>query len=325
MGWQDREYAQPPGFGGSPFGGEGLRHMRDKIVTTLIIANVVVFVLTSVTGGPDPLRSGLFQAMALHTPSVLHGQVWRLITAQYLHWSGGHLFMNMLGLYFLGKPLVQEWGTKQFLAVYTIAGLVGNLFFVTLTAIGWLAPESIAAGASGCVLGLLGAAAVRYPHAQVWIFFMFPLRIRTAALIFAGFYALNLISRGPNAGGDACHIAGMLVGALWAFRGADWWRRRGGASYRVIGGSRRGHGPFNGSWLPWRAWRQAPGRVRPSVSPSVFKQRVEQRRADEETVDRILKKVYEGGIHSLSDEEKRTLREATERQRAGEAGRVDRI
>jgi hypothetical protein len=183
-----------------------------------------------------------------------------------------------------------DWGTKQFLAVYTIAGLLGNLFYVTLTLVGWLPMQGVAAGASGCVLGLLGAAAVRYPHAEVWVYFLFPIKIRTAALIFAGLYVLNLFQRGENAGGDACHLAGLAFGAWWAFRGEYWWRR---ARYR-LDQSRSGS----------RA-----------DAPPPFQERVQERRNDAETIDRILKKVYEGGIHSLSEAEKRTLQEATQRQR----------
>jgi membrane associated rhomboid family serine protease len=189
------------------------------IVKTLIIVNVAIYVLCVLTARPGVFESPLFQFMALHTPNVMHGQVWRLFTAQYLHWNTGHIFMNMLGLYFLGRPLAMEWGTKQFLAVYTVAGLLGNLFYVALTLVGWLPMVGVAAGASGCVLGLLGAAAVRYPHAEVWVYFLFPIKIRTAALIFAGFYVLNLYTRGENAGGDACHLAGLAFGAWWAVRG----------------------------------------------------------------------------------------------------------
>ena len=296
MGWQDREYAQPRSFGDWPSYGEGLRRVRENIVTTLIVINVAIYVLTTLTGGPD--ASPVFRFMDLRTSSVQGGEVWRILTAQYLHWSVGHLFMNMLGLYFLGKPLAHDWGVRQFIAVYTIAGLAGNLFFVALTSARWLEYDSIAAGASGCVLGLLGAAAVRYPHAQILVYFLFPVKIRTVALLFAGMYVLNLISRGANAGGDACHIAGLAFGALWAFRGEAWWRRTRLRSPTV----RRGA---------------------PSAPVASYKQRTEQRRVDEETVDRILKKVYEGGINSLSEAEKSMLRDATERQRAAESGRLD--
>jgi hypothetical protein len=169
---------------------------------------------------------------------------------------------------------------------------------LTLTFAHYL-PVAPAVGASGCILGLLGAAAVRYPHAEVWIYFLFPIKIRTAALIFGGLYLLNLYRRGQNAGGDACHLAGMVFGAWWAWRGEAWWfTRRRMPRFRVR-------------------------TVRPLESP--FEKRVEQRRADAETVDRILKKVYESGIHSLTEAEKTALREATERQRAVESTRPDRL
>jgi len=58
-----------------------------------------------------------------------------------------------------------------------------------------------------------------------------------------------------------------------------------------------------------------------------YQEKVGQRRADQEAIDRILRKVYEGGIHSLTEVEKKTLQEATERQRRRdeEMGRVDRV
>jgi hypothetical protein len=172
-----------------------------------------------------------------------------------------------------------------------------------LTLVGWLSLEGVAAGASGCVLGLLGAAAVRYPHAEVLIYFMFPIKIRTAAMVFGAWYVLNLFNKGQNAGGDACHLAGMLYGAWYAWRGESWWARS-GFSLRLPS--------FN-----------VKGRKRKPVG---FQEQVQERRVDAIEVDRILKKVYDGGVHSLSESEKRTLQEATDRQkRTSSAGRTDRL
>jgi membrane associated rhomboid family serine protease len=285
-----------PGYVGR---GVGLLGGR-SIVTTLIWLNIIIYVLCTMTGGDRGAPgSSIFAWMALFTPAVKHGEAWRVVTAQYLHWDTGHILMNMIGLYFLGRPLEREWGTRQFLGVYTVAGLLGNIFYVLLTLVGWLPIAGVAAGASGCVLGLLGAAAVRYPHAEILIYFLFPIKIRTAALIFGALYVLNLYSRGQNAGGDACHLAGLLFGAWWAYRGEAWWvAKRRMPRFRVR-------------------------TVRPPESP--FEHRVEQRRADAETVDRILKKVYESGIHSLTEAEKTALREATERQRTVESTHPDRV
>ena len=296
---------------------------RFSIVTTLIIANVAIFVFQELTGGAPPrnleLASPIFRLGVLHTPSVLHGQVWRLITANYLHWTFGHILMNMIGLHFLGRPLERDWGPKRFFAIYTIAGLLGSVFYLMLSYAGWLSLHGVAAGASGCVLGLLGACAVRYPHAEVLIYFLFPIKIRTAAFLFGGWYVLNLVSRGSNAGGDACHLAGMGFGVWWAMMGETWWGRLRSASFKLRGS----------------ATTQAPGARAPRPSfkfPRLrraggFAAKLAQRREDEETIDRILRKVHDGGIHSLSDAEKRALQEATSRQqeREKEAGRVDRL
>ena len=286
-----------------------------SIVTTLIIINAVIFVLCSMSSQGHVGRSPVFQWGAMFSPLVLKGQIWRLVTADYLHWSFGHILMNMIGLHFLGRPLEREWGARKFFAIYTIAGLLGSVFYLALCLMDWLSMEGIAAGASGCVLGLLGACAVRYPHAQLWIYFLFPIKIRTAALIFAGWYTLNLFNRGPNAGGDACHLAGLAFGAWWAMKGDRWWS---------TGGFARSARPRSSSG-PTRSSTARPPRKR--KQSGAFAGKIAQRREDREIIDRILRKVYERGIHSLSETEKRALQEATERQkqRDAKAGRVDRL
>lgn len=299
MAWHDREYARGGG-GGSRWPGAGGNPLRGRsVVTILIWVNVAVFLACNLTvrsgglagagGGGDLQSSPLFRGLYMHAGNVLHGEVWRIFTAQYLHWSFWHIFMNMLGLHFLGRGLEQDWGPRRFFVIYTVAGTLGMIALTVLTANGWL-PAAPAAGASGCVLGLLGAAAVLYPNTVIYIHFFLPIKIRTAAYIFAGFYALNLYQVGPNAGGDACHLAGLLFGAWWAHRGAGWWDR-----------------------MSWR-WSKATGRPK-RVQVQRFSADFEQFRADESTIDRILKKVHEGGLHSLSEAEKQALREATERQR----------
>ena len=306
MSWRDRDYARvAPGGGRVWPPTRRVALLGGSVVTTLIVINVAVFFLCQLTidrnaarhpalRGEAIITSPVFQFSAMATGPVMKGQVWRLITAQYLHWSFGHILMNMLGLYFLGRALERDWGSKRFYFIYLISGTLGMLFYMVLTLIGWLPIRGVAAGASGCVLGLLGACAVRYPHAEVLIYFLFPIKIRTAALVFGAWYVWNLVEQGPNAGGDACHIAGLLFGALWAYRGETWWDRVG-----------------------WRAlnWRT---RVR-ERAPADFGAKVAQRREDALTVDRILKKVYDGGIHSLTEDEKRALRDATERQRRADA------
>lgn len=298
MTWRDREYARESDFA-TPYRRVGRRSLMAgrSVVSILIWSNIIIYILCVLTGGNrGAMGSPITEWFAYFTPAVQQGQVWRMLTCQYLHSSGMHILFNMMGVYFLGQQLERDWGSRQFFAIYTVSGLIGSLAMFILDKIGWLDP-GVAVGASGCVLGLLGAAAVRYPNAQLLIYFLFPVKIRTAALVFAGLYVLNVFSRGANAGGDACHIGGLAFGAWWAWSGESWYASRG---WRL---------PIFRSRKPYR---------RPTPSTS-FKEKVEQRRADADLVDNILKKVHDHGIHSLSESEKAALREATERQKTLES------
>ncbi|MEE9295416.1 MAG: rhomboid family intramembrane serine protease [Phycisphaerae bacterium] len=284
MGWQDRDYAREYQAAAGPVVSRMRYRSPRSVVTILIWINVVVFVACQITESRS--LSPLFVFCAMISEKVLHGQIWRLVTSDYLHWNFTHILMNMLGLYFLGRPLEQLWGPRRFFAVYTAAGVIGSLFYMILSLMGWL-HSGIAAGASGCVLGLLGAAAVLFPHAEVYVYFLFPVKIRIVALVLGGFYVLNVLQGGPNAGGDACHLAGLAFGVWWAMKGMRWWDGR-------------------------QRQRQRPQ----PVARVSFRQRLKQRRADAELIDRILAKVHANGVASLTDREKHALNEATARQQA---------
>jgi len=320
MGWRDRDYARGGAFSGAhsaPRRGVGGGR---SIVTTLIVINVVLFALGEffpalgvlLSGGSTRGPFGLahrYGVAELVAGLVMQGQVWRLVTAQYLHAGLGHIFFNMLVLHFLGRPLEAMWSARKFFTIYTVCGVSGNVFYTVLAYRGVIDPGMPAVGASGSIYGLLGVVAVLFPTATVYLYFLFPIRIRTAALIFGGISLFQIIQRGNNYGGEACHLAGLGFGVWWAMKGEAWWART--------------------EWrLPGLSGRRRPSRTRGTSSrQGGFARRVEERRVDAETIDRILRKVYDGGIQSLSESEKRELQAATDRQRQRErdAGRVDRV
>lgn len=307
MGWQDRDYAKNASYGGARHAPSFSRSTGPRsIVTILIVINVAVHLLRGFSPALDQL---LYNWCTMTSRAVLHGQLWRLITAQYMHATGNHILFNMIGLYFFGRQMEIVWGRRKFLVLYTIAGLAGNLFYLLLSASGWFGMFSLdipLLGASGCILGLLGAVAVLFPRAKILIMFVFPMEVRTAAIIFAAIYALNIWNTGANAGGDAAHLAGMGFGVWWAARGERWWARRGGHTFTKLSGTFSGLKP---------------------VRKSTFQRKIDTRKADAQLIDRLLAKVYDGGLHSLSPSERRQLTQATDRQRQAEqnTGRVDRL
>ena len=191
------------------------------VVPALLMANVAVFVLQWVTGMTGPVvRWGVMQPEA-----VAEGQVWRLLTATYLHADLFHLLFNMIGLYFLGPPLERVWGPGRFLAIYTIGGVLGNVLLTGAGAVGYIPWEVIGLGASGSVLTVVGATAVLFPRATVLVFGLLPMTLATFAIIYGGLFVVNLWQQGANYGGDLSHLIGLLFGAGWA-RFGPWWSER---------------------------------------------------------------------------------------------------
>jgi hypothetical protein len=221
----------------------------------------------------------------------------------------------MLGLYFLGPALERAWGPRQFFLVYTIGGVFGNVILTFAGAVHFIDPLSMGVGASGSVLTLLGAAAVLFPQAQVLVYFLIPVRIRTAVIAITALYIFNVFRQGSNYGGDICHLGGLAVGFFWA--------RSGGWS--ISGRHRTAPNPnsifgriFGSSGAP-RGGGGAPRRT----GQGAWKERMRQRQTDEATIDRILAKIQDKGIWSLSESEKRALNEATERRKRDEERMAD--
>ncbi len=201
-------------------------------------------------------------------------QLWRLVTYQFLHGHVIHILFNMLGLFFLGPTLERHWGSRKFLIFYLSCGVAGGLFYTLLVALNFLQPLPMI-GASGAILGMLAACAILFPHFIVFIMF-FPVPIRVAAIGLTIMYLFFVLTRAPNAGGHAAHLAGMAAGAGYVFS------------------------------RPWR------DRFKMKTRSGAWKKKIVDQYNLEAEVDRILQKVHDSGIHSLTTKERRILRKATE-------------
>ena len=136
-------------------------------VFVLILVNVLVFLYEISVGDwndPDVLhRIGALEPEAV----VAQGEYWRLLTALFLHGGFLHLGFNLFALYILGPPLERSIGTIRTLACYLISGLASSAGVVALNEIGLIHVDQLI-GASGCVLGVVGAWAgflLRHRHA----------------------------------------------------------------------------------------------------------------------------------------------------------------
>jgi rhomboid protease GluP len=181
-----------------------IRRRKSPVTYALIIANLIVFaVLAFIPPGDE---GTLVRAGALFRPAVLGGEPWRLGTGMFLHAGVLHLAVNMYGLYLLGRFTEDVFGSVRFLAVYLFAGLAGA---VASTLVG---AGALSVGASGAIMGLLGALIVtlvlRRGHwPETWRRALLGNLVLLGALqIYIGF-EVSIID-------NAAHVGGMLGGAM---------------------------------------------------------------------------------------------------------------
>jgi membrane associated rhomboid family serine protease len=187
-------------------------------VLVLILVNVIVFLFEiSVGHWNDPRvlhRIGALEPAAV----VAQGEYWPLFTALFLHAGFLHLGFNLFALYVLGPPLERAIGTIRFLACYLISGLASSAGVVALNAIGLVHIDELI-GASGCILGVVGAWAgflLRHHHAP-----LAKERLGNIVLIVVIQIAFDLSTPEVSMAAHMCGlVAGFLLGLILAPRGA---------------------------------------------------------------------------------------------------------
>ncbi len=146
---------------------------------------------------------------------VLHLQIWRWITYEFLHASPEHLLFNMIALWAFG-PLVESiLRARSYLAFYILSGLGGTAGYVLLWRLRFLdvTADSELVGASACIFGVLTGAVYLAPHRVIRLMFWgIRLRYQTLAWILIGIAILHIAARGENAGGEAAHLGGAVAG-----------------------------------------------------------------------------------------------------------------
>jgi len=161
-----------PDHSGQPKGAARVVHNVQRstsrnptIVTmTLIGINVGIYLLQLAGGAPVSGNGGwIFEHGALamrriasdgQIVGLAEGEWWRLLTAAFLHYGPIHLGLNMLALWWIGRPLESYLGSLRYLLLYLVSGLAGSAGALLAT------PNGVTVGASGAIFGILGAAIV---------------------------------------------------------------------------------------------------------------------------------------------------------------------
>jgi membrane associated rhomboid family serine protease len=183
-------------------------------VFALILVSVLVFLFEISAGDwndPEVLhRIGALEPDAV----VVQGEYWRLFTALFLHGGFLHLGFNLFALYVLGPPLERSIGTIRFLACYLISGLASSAGVVALSELGLVQVGQLI-GASGCIMGVVGAWAgflLRHHHAP-----FAKQRLANIGLIVAIQIAFDISTPQVSMAAHMCGlVAGFFLGLLLA-------------------------------------------------------------------------------------------------------------
>ncbi|GAA5495416.1 hypothetical protein Rhal01_01591 [Rubritalea halochordaticola] len=253
----------------------------------LLIINIVVFFLDA--GGVERGTIGRFKEFGGYTTDgFLAGQIWRVVSFQFLHFGGWHLLGNMLAVFFFGPFVERFWGTKKFVAYYLICGAAGALFYSILGVLGVVESYGLLCGASAGIFGIIVALIIIAPDMRVMLLFPpIPMKMRTLGIVFLVIAVYVVLTGGQNDGGEAGHLGGAIMGfVLMKFPGL--------LGFLDPKGARGAKRP--------KVVREA--KIRPRTVVNL--------QGDE--VDRILDKISEQGFQSLTDEEKQILSDAAKRE-----------
>lgn len=281
-------------------------------VTTIVVVNVVVFVLQHwFYILADRLPGGYVKEWgALSIQSLLEGRVWTLFTHMFVHGSLIHILGNCLMIFFTGKAVQTLLGPRHFLYIFFLSGLVGAALELLA---GWVAGQMHPmVGASAAAFGTFLALAVMLPQEMItaMLYFIIPVRMRlwNMAMLFVGISAvlalLQVFKVWEMGIAHFAHLGGALAG---------WWY------VRLLG--------YGGPAVTYeRMWHERQRREETRAYAGVRRKRRKMIENDEPVVDikpvttkefiereidPILEKIAAHGLGSLTSEERELLERAS--------------
>ena len=237
-------------------------------VLRLIVANIGVALLAK-----------LFPALPLalaYVPSLALTRPWTVVTYMFVHAGFGHLFFNMLALYFFGPQLEARIGSRHFIALYLTSGLAGALF-------SFFTPHALIVGASGAVYGVMLGFARYWPRSQLLIWGIVPVEAWVLVVIMTVLALVGGAGFGQSGVAHFAHLGGFVGGFL----------------YLKLMESRSPAARFRAQTRP---------AVRPAGSDDVERWRRIPRAGlhpvNREELDRVLAKLAASGVDALTPDER---------------------
>ena len=181
-------------------------------VTSLLCLAILAFYFWSEAKGGATDPWALVRLGALFSWEDLVRYPWKLLTTMFLHFGPVHMGVNLLALWLFGRLAEQAFGGVRYILVYLVSGLAGGILSLAF------GEPGIRVGASGAILGVIGAATLLFasnrparPWPQAWrkqVFF--GLFLTLAGTVAFGFF-FEVVDNMAHLGGA---LAGILAAAL---------------------------------------------------------------------------------------------------------------
>ncbi|MHA1467045.1 MAG: rhomboid family intramembrane serine protease [Promethearchaeota archaeon] len=170
---------------------------QSRITLSLIIINIFCFITFNII-----LPIEYILTLVQINSNIINGEYWRLFTSMFLHADIMHILSNMIALILFGSVVENNYSKLEYLLIYFISGLIGNLFSLLL-----LPLNTISLGASGAIFGLIGAAFILYTvEGEKTLIFL--------GLFYLAYFIVSSFAPGINLW---AHLFGLLGGICFGY------------------------------------------------------------------------------------------------------------
>lgn len=259
------------------------------ILVKLIVINAALFLIFNLSLHLGNTNFAAYTAM-YSSPSGFLTHFWGIFTYMFTHLEFGHVFYNMLWLFFMGQIFIAVIGANRLFFVYLFGGFSGAILYFLFS---FLFPqiEGVLIGASAAVMAVAVAIGFYAPNMPVNVFLFGEVKLKWVVLF--SFVVFSLIDFSVNSGGKIAHIGGALFGMFYGMQLkkrndiGEWFRNlfKPRTKLKVVHSSRMRDEDYNYN-----------------------------RNQKEKTLDELLEKIHKSGYESLSKKDKETLHRLSKNQ-----------
>jgi len=267
------------------FGGGGRSMFAGAPLTvTLMLACIAVTVLAAISVNWFGLREDPLRWLALSLDNAAFVYPFFTYVLPHSTYHPLHIVLNMYVLWFLGRELEARLGRARFATLFFGAAVFGALAHLVVSLVIRIRPGSLM-GASGGIFALIFFIARETPGRPFFFYFVaVPARVLAILLVALESWPI-IFGQASDGVAHACHLAGALFG--WVYQ----------------------RHPFD-------AFGRV-GRVRDALRERAAERTERRAEEDDAEMDRLLRKIHDEGMPSLTASERRFLDERSRSLRGG--------